>query len=85
MRNEGESERYQAQYCQTYNENEYQPSWNATGEANTYVWTLIELMQPAHEITLTVKPKVLKQQAIEAAIKNCITYNYILNTDISYN
>lgn len=42
-------------------------------------------MQPAYEITLTVKPKVLKQQAIEAAIKNCITYNYILNTDISYN
>lgn len=73
--------------CQAYkdNENEYQPSWNATGEANTYDWTLTELMQLAYEITLTVKPKVLKQQAIEAAIKNCITYDDILNIDISYN
>ncbi len=73
--------------CQAYkdNENEYPPSWNATGETNTYDWTLTELMQLAYEITLTVKPKVLKQQAIEAAIKNCITYDDILNIDISYN
>lgn len=66
------------------NEIEYYPSWNATGEASTYDWTLQELMQLAYEITLTVKPKILKQQSIEKKIEECTTIKEILNIKISY-
>lgn len=63
---------------------EYNPSWNATGETYSYDWTPEELMQLSHEITLLVKPKILRQQSIERTIKECTTVKDILNIDISY-
>lgn len=67
------------------NGTEYQPSWNATGEACTYDWTFQELIQLAYEITLVVKPKILKQQLIEKSINECTDIEEILNIHISYN
>ena len=67
-----------------FNNTEYIPGWNATGEAGTYDWTLEELMQLSHEISLFVKPKILKQQLIEEAIKNALTVEEIMAIDISY-
>lgn len=48
--------------------NKYQPSWNATGEACTYDWTLAELKQLAAEIEAVVRPLISKQQSMEVQI-----------------
>ena len=66
------------------NNTEYHPSWNATGETYSYDWTLEELMELSHEISLFVKPKIFKQQSIEETIKNSLTAEEIMAIDISY-
>ena len=47
---------------------EFVPSWNATGKACTYDWTLDELLQLAFEIQAVVRPMVSKQQKMEEDI-----------------
>lgn len=63
---------------------EYQPSWNATGEACTYDWTLDELQQLAIEIETVVRPLISKQQKIEKEIKNCTTIDEVKNITFDY-
>lgn len=46
----------------------YQPSWNASGEACTYDWTIEELKTLAFQINQVVKPLISYQQAIEETI-----------------
>lgn len=62
----------------------YQPSWNATGEACTYDWTINELYQLAFEIEIVVRPKISTQQHMEEAIKACVTKEEILVIDITF-
>jgi uncharacterized coiled-coil DUF342 family protein len=45
----------------------YQPSWNAKGKPCTYDWTLEELQQLAIEIEQVVRPRISRQQEIQAA------------------
>lgn len=46
----------------------YQPSWNASGEACTYDWTIDELKTLAFQINQVVKPLISYQQSIEEQI-----------------
>ena len=64
---------------------EYQPSWNATGEACTYDWTLEQLQQLAMEIEAVVRPLVSKQQHIEVMIRNCSSIEELQGIEIDYN
>lgn len=63
---------------------EYQPSWNESGKACTYDWTVDELKQLAFEMEQVVRPLVSKQQTIETEIKNCSTIEEIKEVVISY-
>lgn len=49
----------------------FTPSWNASGEACTYDWTLQELTQLAFEIEARVRPLVSYQQSVESQINAC--------------
>lgn len=46
----------------------YQPSWNASGEACTYDWTVDELRTLAFQINQVVKPLISYQQTVEEQI-----------------
>lgn len=63
---------------------EYQPSWNAVGEACTYDWTLEELQQLAIEIEATVRPLVSHQQSLEKEILAVKNMNALKAVNISY-
>lgn len=63
---------------------EYQPSWNAQGEACTYDWTIAELQQLAFEIEAVVRPLVSHQQSIEADINNAETKEEVLAVNIEF-
>lgn len=63
---------------------EYQPSWNAAGEACTYDWTLEELKQLAFEAVMVVKPLVSHQQTIEAQINAAQAKEDVLAVSIEY-
>jgi hypothetical protein len=56
----------------------YQPSWNSTGEACTYDWTLNELRLLAFEVEQVVRPKVSAQQKMETEINAATTKDEIL-------
>ena len=63
---------------------EYQPSWNAAGEACTYDWTLEELYQLGMEIEATVRPLISHQQALEKEILAALTMSQLTAILISY-
>ncbi len=63
---------------------EYQPSWNAAGEACTYDWTLEELKQLDFEAVMVVKPLVSHQQTIEVQIIAAQTKEDVLAVSIEY-
>lgn len=63
---------------------EYQPSWNATGEACTYDWTVGELQMLAVEIEAVVRPLVSHQQMIEKEIMEASSMAQLLAVEISY-
>lgn len=63
---------------------EYQPSWNAAGEACTYDWTLEELKQLVFETIMVVKPLVSQQQTIEVQINAAQTKEDVLAVPIEY-
>lgn len=62
----------------------YQPSWNASGEACTYDWTLTELQQLALEMEEVVRPLVSKQQAVEVKIRRTKTLDELLVIRFDY-
>lgn len=62
----------------------YTPSWNATGEACTYDWTLDELQQLAIEIETVVRPLVSKQQNYEKQIEVCTSIEELQSIVITY-
>ena len=62
----------------------YQPSWNTTGEACTYDWTLEELQQLAIEIEATVRPLISHQQALEKDILATESMDQLKAIVISY-
>ena len=62
----------------------YQPSWNESGKACTYDWTLLELQELSFEITSVVKPLVSKQQALESAINSCDSKDAVAAIEINY-
>lgn len=63
---------------------EYKPSWNATGEACTYDWTLEELQILAMQIETVVRPLVSKQQMIEKEIIAAKTMEALSAVTITY-
>lgn len=63
---------------------EYQPSWNAVGEACTYDWTLEELYKLGMEIEATVRPLISHQQALEKEILAALTMSQLTAISISY-
>ncbi len=63
---------------------EYQPSWNAAGEACTYDWTLVELQQLAFEIEAVVRPLVSHQQTMEADINTAESKEAVLAVNIEF-
>lgn len=66
------------------NGQEYQPSWNASGEPYTYDWNLEELQQLAGEIEAMVKPLVLRQQCMEVEIKAAQSIEELNIIDITF-
>lgn len=67
----------------TLNEN-YVPSWNASGEVCTYDWTLDELQTLAADIEAVVRPLVAKQQTMEVAIMAAETIDSVKEVDITF-
>ena len=63
---------------------EYQPSWNAAGEACTYDWTLDELQQLAFEIESIVRPLVSHQQTMEAEIYAAESKEAVMDISITF-
>ena len=63
---------------------DYQPSWNATGEACTYNWTIEELQQLAIEIETVVRPLISRQQKLEKEIRACVTIEDIKSIAFDY-
>ena len=68
----------------TLNEN-YTPSWNASGEVCTYDWTLDELQKLAGDIEAVVRPLVAQQQTVEVEIKNASTIEDVKAISIEFN
>jgi hypothetical protein len=63
---------------------DYQPSWNATGEACTYDWTLEELQTLAADIEAVVRPLVSKQQSMEVEINAASTIAAVKKVSITF-
>ncbi len=62
----------------------YNASWNASGQACTYDWTMEQLIQLAGEIAAYVKPLISHQQTLESMINACETCEEITGIEISY-
>ncbi|HEX3077787.1 MAG TPA: hypothetical protein VHQ24_13070 [Lachnospiraceae bacterium] len=63
---------------------DYQPSWNAVGEACTYDWKITELQQLAFEIEAVVRPLVGYQQIMESTINAAKSKEEILAIEITF-
>ena len=63
---------------------EYSPSWNATGKACTYDWTIEQLKQLALEIGNYVRPMVSKQQKMESELKVLTSIDAVKAYNISF-
>lgn len=63
----------------------YQPSWNASGEACTYDWTIDELKTLAFQINQVVKPLISYQQTVEEEIINKNSIDEIKALNIDFN
>ncbi len=63
---------------------EYQPSWNAAGEACTYDWKIEELQQLAFEIEAVVRPLVSHQQTMEAELNASETKEAVMAISITF-
>lgn len=62
---------------------EYQPSWNETGQACTYDWTIDQLIQLSFEIEAVVRPLVSHQQTLEAQTNACTVNTEVPAIDVS--
>lgn len=62
----------------------YKPSWNASGQACTYDWTLEQLQQLAFEIESVVRPLVSKQQMMEMQLSAAETLEALEAVDITF-
>ena len=63
---------------------DYQPSWNETGKACTYDWTIDQLKRLSYEIAEYVTPLVSKQQEMEEKINLCSTKEEVLAINIEF-
>ena len=66
------------------NDDTYKISWNATGEENTYDWTLDQLQQLFVEIDAVVSPLVDAQQKMENAIKVATSKEDVLKVSLDF-